>query len=79
MPDQKKFDVTQHVLVPSHKILSELEVQQVLEKFNISTLQMPAILATDSVVKSLGAKKGNVIEIERKTQSGKTKYYRVVV
>ncbi|MFH0868710.1 MAG: DNA-directed RNA polymerase subunit H [archaeon] len=74
----KKFDVTQHSLVPAHSILSEAETKEVLAKFNISTVQLPNMQASDPVAKAIGAKPGNVIKIERKTQSGKADYYRFV-
>lgn len=79
MPEAKKVDITQHALVPSHTILSEDELKEVLEKFNISQVQLPGIMSNDSVVKALGAKVGSVIKIERTTQTGKTDYFRVVV
>lgn len=75
----KKFDITQHTLVPAHSILSDSEAKEVLEKFNISTIQLPTMRASDPVAKTIGAKPGNVIKIERKTQTGNTNYYRFVV
>jgi len=74
----KKIDITQHVLVPAHTILSEAEAKEVLDKFNISAIQLPAIPASDPVAKSIGAKPGNIVKIERKIQTGKTNYFRLV-
>jgi len=75
----KKIDIIQHILVPAHSILSDSEAKEILEKFNISTIQLPTIKESDPVAKALGAKPGNVVKIERKTQTGKTNYYRFVV
>ncbi len=75
-----EFSVLDHVLVPKHRILSEEEKRSLLEKFNISEIQLPKILANDPAVKALGAKPGDVIEIERPSPTaGKTLYYRLVV
>lgn len=75
----KKINITQHTLVPVHSILSEQEATEVLKRFNISTIQLPSITSSDPVVKAIGAKPGQVIKIERKSQAGKTNYYRYVV
>ena len=68
--------------MPSKRILpaQEEEVKKLLERYGITKKQLPKILTTDPVVKALGAKVGDVIEIERKSPvAGVTKYYRVVV
>jgi len=75
----KKVDITQHALVPSHKILSKEEATEVLEKFNISPVQLPSILATDPIIKSLGGKVADIIQIERKRPLQSGFYYRRVV
>jgi len=60
--------------------MKEEEVKKLLERYGITKKQLPKILTTDPVVKALGAKVGDVIEIERKSPvAGVTKYYRVVV
>lgn len=77
--EAKKVDITQHVLVPKHILLSEEEAKQVLSKFNISPPQLPVILATDTIAKAIGAKAGMMIKIERTGPTGKAEYYRRVV
>ena len=77
--EAKKVDITQHVLVPKHILLSEEEAKQVLEKFNISPLQLPVMLATDTMAKAIGAKAGMMIQIERTGPTGRSEYYRRVV
>jgi len=73
------FDIMQHELVPKHRIMSEKEVQELLKKYGVTKKELPKILDTDPVVKALGAKVGDVLEITRKSDLGESKYYRVVV
>ncbi|MEM4222213.1 MAG: DNA-directed RNA polymerase subunit H [archaeon] len=73
------WNVLDHVLVPKHEILSKKEVESILEKYKISIDQLPKIKITDPVVVALGAKKGDVIKITRKSKTaGTTEYYRLV-
>lgn len=76
----KKFDITQHTLVPTHKILDKKSKKELLEKYNINEENLPKILASDKVVKTIGAKIGDVIKIKRKSRvAGESIYYRLVV
>jgi len=75
-----KVDISKHILVPKHEILSEEEVKKLLEKYNITKSQLPKILASDPMVKKIGAKVGDVIKITRKSPTaGESIFYRVVV
>lgn len=77
---EKTFNILKHDLVPEHVILSEDEKKAVLEKYNITAKQLPKILITDAVVKTVGAKAGDVIKITRKSPTaGTTTYYRIVL
>jgi len=73
--------ILEHELVPKHIILSPEEREEVLKKYNITKLsQFPRILKSDPVVKAIGAKKGDLIKIIRKSTTAKEAiYYRVVV
>jgi len=76
----KEYDVLKHELVPKHIILTEEEKKELLEKLNITPKQLPKILISDPVVKAIGAKKGDIIKIIRKSvTAGESIYYRVVV
>ncbi len=76
----KKINILQHILVPAHRIIVEGEVTELLQKYNIKKLQLPKILENDPIIKKIGAKAGNIIEITRKSQTaGQAKYYRVVI
>ncbi|MGC8571709.1 MAG: DNA-directed RNA polymerase subunit RpoH/Rpb5 C-terminal domain-containing protein [Candidatus Micrarchaeia archaeon] len=66
-------------IIPPHRLLSDNEAKKVLEKFNISPDKLPKILESDPQAIKLGAKAGQIIEIERHDPTGKYLYYRVVV
>jgi DNA-directed RNA polymerase subunit H (RpoH/RPB5) len=80
MSEKPKIDIFQSDLVPKHEIISEVEKQELLKKYNISERQLPKIRMSDPVVKILGAKKRDVIKITRKSPiAGETFYYRIVI
>ncbi len=77
---KNEFDLTEHQLVPKHTIISEKKEKEVLEKYNIHPDQLPKILNTDPVVVSIGAKPGQIIKVERESQTArKAVAYRIVV
>ena len=77
---QEDIDILQSSLVPKHEIMPEDEKKLLLEKLHISESQLPKIFSSDPAVKILGAKKGDVIRITRKSQTaGEHFYYRMVV
>ena len=77
---EKEIDIFQSYLVPKHRILSEKEKEEFLAKYKVKLTQLPRILQSDPVVKRLGAKVGDIIEIIRKIPGlPESKYYRVVV
>ncbi len=66
-------------LSPKYRILTQDEVAALLEKFKVTTKDLPKIKANDPAVKALNASEGDVIKITRKSQSaGETDYYRAV-
>lgn len=73
------FDLFGHELVPHHIIADESEVKLVLDHFGISKSQLPRIKRSDAAAKVLGAKQGQVVRIERESETaGSTYYYRLV-
>ncbi len=75
-----KMDISKHVLVPKHEVLTEEEAEEVLKKYNITKSQLPKILISDPMVKKIGAKVGDIIKITRKSPTaGESIFYRVVV
>ena len=77
---KKKFKVDKHILIPKHSKLSDTQKEKLLERYNISTKELPRILKTDPAIISLNAKPGDVIKIVRKSQTASDAvFYRVVV
>ena len=77
---EKEYDILKHELVPEHVILEEKEKKELLEKLKITPINLPKILTNDPVVKTIGAKEGDILKIIRKSVTvGTSIYYRVVV
>ena len=74
----KEVDILKHKLVPKHRILTKEEEKELLERYGITKKDLPKILDSDPVIKKIGAKIGDIVEITRKDIQ-KSKYYRVVV
>lgn len=74
-----KFDITKHEFVPKHVKLSEKEIAEILQHFNISKKQLPAISKNDPAIQHLNVEGGEVIKIIRKSETaGESFFYRVV-
>ncbi len=67
-----------HVLQSKHIKLKPEEAKVLLEKLNISPSQLPKIRKKDFAL-SDDILIGSIVKIERKTETGKVNYYRVVV
>ncbi len=75
-----RFNVMENYLVPRHSIMSDDKVAELLVKYGIVKTQLPKILMADPSAKSIGAKPGQVIMIERESPTaGLSVYYRLVV
>lgn len=76
----KKFKAESHILVPRHVKLSSAEAKKLLEKYDITTKELPKILRTDPAIAELTINTGDVIKIIRKSKTaGEAIYYREVV
>ena len=74
------FDLFDHDLVPTHIITEQSEVELVLGHYKIKKTQLPRIYVSDPAARVLGARPGQVIRIERDSDTaGKSFYYRLVV
>jgi len=76
-----QFNILNHVLVPSHKVISKMEVEEVKKKFNIIDNKMfPDISRFDPVAQAIGIRPGEVCEIKRPSKTAiKSTYYRICV
>ena len=74
-----KFKVDKHILTPKHIKVSDKEKAQLLEKYHVTSKELPKILKTDAALRELDAKQGDVIKIVRKSPTaGDAYFYRVV-
>ncbi|MFH1439167.1 MAG: DNA-directed RNA polymerase subunit H [Candidatus Woesearchaeota archaeon] len=75
-----KFDVTKHVLVPKHSIVSEKEKNALFDRYNVTIKELPTIKHDDPAIRHLKAKAGDIIKIIRKSPTaGETVYFRGVI
>ena len=76
----QKFDIMSHELVPQHIIISEEEIKELFDKYDITPDQLPKILDTDPVAIAIGAKPGQFIKVIRKSHTAREAVaYRLVV
>jgi len=76
-----QFNILQHSLVPPHRILTILETEEVMKKYNIDNIvQFPEISRFDPVSVAIGIKPNEVCEILRPSKTSIiAKYYRVCI
>lgn len=60
-----QFDITEHVLVPPHIVLTKEEGDAVLEAYRARKRDMPLIRSNDSVAKYYNMKPGEIVKILR--------------
>ena len=72
-------NITEHELVPKHTLLSEEDKKLLMQRYRIKDPnQLPKILLSDPVARYLGLKRGDVVKIERKSETaGKYITYRI--
>ncbi len=71
-----KYNPSKHELVPKHERMTETEVKDLLEKYNIrGKAQLPVILKTDVMAKWLGLRSGEVVRITRYNDTSGLYYY----
>ncbi|BDB97123.1 DNA-directed RNA polymerase subunit H [Saccharolobus caldissimus] len=76
----KKIDPRVHYLVPKHEVLNIEDAYKILKELGIKPEQLPWIRASDPIVKSIGAKPGDIIKITRKSALyGEVVSYRYVI
>jgi DNA-directed RNA polymerase subunit H (RpoH/RPB5) len=74
------FNVSRHVQVPHHRILSKQETQDLLSEYNCTLKNLPTIKRDDAQAKYIGLKPRQVCEIFfNNITSGITKKYRYCI
>ena len=76
-----QFNILNHSLVPEHRVMNDVEVVEVMKKYNISSLaEFPDISRFDPVARVIGLRPGKVCHIIRSSKTSVTAdYYRVCV
>lgn len=79
--DTLQFNILEHTLVPKHTVLSNDEIKEVKETYNISNNnQLPTISRFDPPVMAINAKPGDIIKIERSCKNSiSSNYYRLCI
>jgi len=72
-------NILEHILVPPHRVLSQVEMNEVKRKFNITDdSQFPEISRFDAVSQIIGIRPGQLCEIIRPSKTAVTTlYYRI--
>jgi DNA-directed RNA polymerase subunit H (RpoH/RPB5) len=76
-----QFNILEHNLVPSHRVLVDSEVDIIKKKYNImDDSQFPDISRFDPVAQVIGIRPGQICEIIRPSKTAiQSYYYRICV
>jgi DNA-directed RNA polymerase subunit H len=76
-----QFNILEHILVPSHKVLTNKEVKEVMQRYNLtSTTELPDISRFDPVARVICLKPGSIVEIIRTSKTAiEAPYYRICI
>jgi DNA-directed RNA polymerase subunit H len=75
-----QFNILDHVLVPNHKVISKMELEEVKKRYNIDESMFPEISRFDPVSLAIGIRPGDVCRIDRSSKTAiKSIYYRICV
>jgi len=78
--EKKVIRITNHAYQPKHEILSKVQAEEILQKYNTRSSQLPYIMINDKALEDLDVRPGDIIKITRKSATaGQSVYYRYVV
>ena len=73
------FNITHHVYVPKHIVLTPDEEKEVLEKYSTTKGKLPKMSKNDPIAKYYGMKPDQICKIIRRSpEVGESIYYRLV-
>ena len=74
------FNITHHIYVPKHVVLTDEESEEIVSKFNTPKIKFPKILKSDPVARYFALKSGMMFKILRKSpEVGESISYRYCV
>ena len=74
------INITKHVLVPKHTILTPEEKSNLMKRYRLKSDQLPRIHKSDPIARYLGAVPGQVLKIIRPSETaGRYISYRIVI
>lgn len=76
-----QFNILKHSMVPKHRILSQIETEDVMNRYNITQkINFPDISRFDPVARAIGIRPGDVCHITRPSKTAiEADYYRICI